>query len=186
MINIAINENHRKLADIFAPQLNKGGHSNVPKKFSKSSSRLEQQYIGLYGEMAWFLYRDGDLDRFKNIMEAKIEIGKGDNGIDDTITKNNYTRKVDIKATYSISLDDFNDRIKNENINLLVPEREYRKDTIYVSACSIGKDKRNIENVIIYGWTINEKLNNKWKYSKDIYCVKPNDLFGAEKLKEIL
>ena len=71
MISIALNQEHIKFIEGRAPSLDIGGFSNLKKNDLSKASRLDYQYTGLYGELAWYMYRYGNYEKFKNILDFK-------------------------------------------------------------------------------------------------------------------
>src|SRR5271170_1819614 len=154
MINIALNEEHLKFIEGRAPSLDIGGFSNLKKKDLSKASRLDYQYTGLYGELAWYIHRNGDYNKFKTILDYKFDMCRknnvGDSGFDDSITHNNKTRFVDIKSTH------IEDEKRIPYLNLVIPPREFHKNMIYVCAFTVGKDRRKVDKVVLTGWCIDE------------------------------
>lgn len=181
MINISLNEEHLKFIEGRAPSLDIGGFSNLKKKDLSKASRLDYQYTGLYGELAWYIHRNGDYNKFKNVLDYKFDACRknnvGDSGFDDSITSNEKTRLVDIKSTH------IEDRKRIQFLNLVIPPREFHDNMIYVCAFTIGKDRRKVDEVILAGWCINEDVHKKWKYDNTKYCVPVADLRDMRELE---
>lgn len=169
MIDVTIQEEHLKFVETRAPSLDIGGFSNLKTKDLTKASRLDYQYTGLYGELAWYIHRHGNYDKFKEVLDYKfISCRKnniGDSGFDDSITHNSKTRLIDIKSTH------IEDEGRIKFLNLIIPPREYHNNMIYVCAFTIGKNRRQIDKVILAGWEINECITEKWKYDDSKFCV---------------
>lgn len=180
MISIALQEEHLKFIEGRAPSLDIGGFSNLKKKDLTKASRLDYQYTGLYGELAWYMHRHGSYDKFKSILDYKFETCRkhnvGDSGFDDSITHNNKTRLVDVKSTH------VEDEKRIKFLNLVIPPREFHENMIYVCAFTIGSDRRKVDKVILAGWEINECVTEKWKYDNTKFCVPISDLRDMKEL----
>jgi hypothetical protein len=184
MIEVALNDNNRSFIKKYANYQNIGGFSNLAKTDLSKASRLDFQMTGVAGEAGWFLYRYNNLDKLTSILDYKFNtlrpIGKGDNGFDDSITHNNKTRYVDIKSSHIEN----KERIKF--LNLVIPQREFHDNMIYVCAFTIGKDRRNVNSVILAGWAITEDVHKKWAYDNSKYCVPVGDLRDIKELDEYI
>lgn len=184
MISISINEEHLKFVESKAPSLDIGGFSNLKKQDLNKASRLDFQFSGLFGELAWYLHRDGNYDRFKAVLDYKFNTCRkkniGDSGFDDSITNNGKTRLVDIKSTH------VEDTARIKYLNLVIPPREFHQNMIYVCAFTVGKDRRNIDRVILSGWEINECITDKWKYDNSKLCVPTSKLRPMEELEQYI
>jgi hypothetical protein len=180
MIYVPLGKEYFKLIESRAPSLDIGGFSNLDKKDLSKASRLDYQYTGLYGELAWYLYRYGNPHKFVDVLDDKFAKlrpqNKGDNGFDDSITHNNKTRLLDVKSTYVEN----KERIKY--LNLVIPQREFHNNMIYVCAFTVGKDRRNIDEVVLAGWCIDEDVHKKWKYDNSKFCVPIKDLRDIKEL----
>ena len=53
-------------------------------------------------------------------------------------------------------------------------------------AFAVGKDRSNVDNVILAGWEINECINKRWKYDETKWCVPVKDLRPMEDLNEYI
>lgn len=184
---IKINQEHRDFVTKYAPGQDIGGFSNLSSADLKKSSRLGFQYTGIYGELAWYIYRYGSYDKLHKLLEYKFETlrptKQGDGGFDDQITHNGLTRLIDIKTTHIVDEDQV------PKLNLVIPEREYHTNMIYVCAFTLGEDKndrKNIEKVILAGWCANENVTNRWRIDPNKYAVNVNDLRNLDVLKKIL
>ena len=179
-----ITSEHRDFVARYAPGQDIGGFSNLSKNDLSKASRLDFQYTGIYGELAWYLYRYGNLDKLQNLLEQKFRElrpqRKGDDGLDDIVTHNGKTRNIDIKSSYVPNVD------KIQYLNLVVPEREYHPDMIYVGAFTVGSDRRNIDQVMLAGWCANEHITRRWKVDPKKFCVSVQDLRDLSVLKKIL
>lgn len=184
MISVGLNEDHFKLIESRAPSLDIGGFSNLKKKDLSKASRLDYQYTGLYGELAWYLYRYGNYEKFKNILDYKFDVCRknniGDSGFDDSITHNNKTRYLDIKSTH------VEDEGRIKFLNLVIPPREFHENMIYVCAFTVGRDRKHVDKVVLSGWCINEDVHKKWTYDSTKYCVPIKDLRDITELEEYI
>ena len=63
-MKIKVSNEMKEIANTYAPKLNIGGRSNLSKERLAKVPRLEFQYTGLYGELAWYQYRYNDLSKF--------------------------------------------------------------------------------------------------------------------------
>ena len=184
---IKINQEHKDFILKYAPGQDIGGFSNLSPDDLKKSSRLGFQYTGIYGELAWYIYRYGSYQKlgelldfkFKNLRPAK----KGDDGFDDKVEKNGLTRLIDIKSTH------VSDKEWIPKLNLIIPEREYHKNMIYVCAFTVGNDSNdrlNVNEVILSGWCANEHVVNRWSKDPKKYAVPVSNLKKLSVLKKIL
>lgn len=183
MENIKISKKEKDFVKKYANYQNLGGFSNLSSNDLKKASRYDFQLTGLYGEVAWYLYRYNSYDKLKDLLEYKyinLNFGKGDGGEDDKITHNGITRLIDIKSSYITNLD------KISRLNLIIPEKEFHKNIIYVCAFTIGETRENIDEVYLAGWTPNEDVTQKWFYDPKKYCVKIPNLRNLSSLKKIL
>jgi hypothetical protein len=183
-ITIKINKEHTNIVHKYGICQTIGGYSNLNKSDLSKASRLEYQYTGIYGELAWHLYRRGNTNTLVSLLEHKFATlrpaGKGDNGFDDSITANGKTRLVDIKTSH------VEDIAKIQYLNLVIPQREYHQNMIYVCAFTVGKNRSNVDSVILAGWEINECINKRWKYDSAKWCVPVKDLRQMEELDEYI
>ncbi len=181
-ITIDITPEQRALVSKYAIKQTLGGLSNLPRSDLAKASREHFQYTGLYGESAWHLFRYGNLDNLVKTLDYKnAELApqrKGDGGWDDEITFRGITRQVDIKTSHSSS--EYID-----NLNLIVPKREYHSDTLYVLAFTIGKDRTNPDKTILAGWAPNEAVTKVWRASEpDKLCVPVTELRNLQYLRK--
>lgn len=180
MIDVVLNKEHLSFVDSRAPSLDIGGFSNLKKKDLTKASRLDYQYTGLYGELAWYLHRYGDYNKFQHILDYKLEICRknniGDSGYDDSITHNNKTRYLDIKSTH------VDNEVRINNLNLVIPPREFHDNMIYICAFTVGKTRRAVDKVVLTGWCINEDVHKKWEYDKTKFCVPVRELRDIKEL----
>ena len=186
-IEIEIKPEHIELVSKYSPHQTIGGVSRLDPEDLAKSSRLGFQHTGIYGELAWHLFRRGNTDELVKTLEHKFATlrpgRKGDEGEDDTITHNNITRKVDIKTSH------ITDEEQIPKLNLVIPEREYHTNMIYVAAFTIGNskdDRLNIDRVILAGWCINENVKDRWRYDDKKFAVRVPDLKPLSSLKRIL
>lgn len=184
MHTILISKEHREFVESQAPRLDIGGFSNLASNDLSKASRLDYQYTGLYGELAWYLYRYNSFNKLKDLLDFKFENCRknniGDSGFDDSITFNNKTRFIDVKTSHVSAVD------KIKHLNLVIPKREYHDNMIYIGAFSVGKDRRNVDEVVIAGWCFNEEVKEKWKYDSNKFCVNVSKLHNLKSLDEIL
>jgi hypothetical protein len=184
---IEINQEHKDFVAKYAPGQDIGGFSNLSVTDLKKSSRLGFQYTGIYGELAWYLYRYGNYEKLRRLLEHKFETlrpaHQGDGGFDDQITHNGFTRLIDIKTTHIV------DEEQIFKLNLVIPEREYHINMIYICAFTIGEnksDRLNVDRVILAGWCANEGVVNRWHIDPNKYAVTVNHLRNLSALKKIL
>lgn len=179
MIEIIITDEHKLFIAKEAPKLDLGGFSNLSSNDLKKASRLDFQYTGLFGELAWNIFRHNSINKMKDLLEFKEKTlnKKGDQGFDDFLTYKNQTRFVDIKTSHTDSIS------KISSLNLIIPEREFHHNMIYVAAFSIGQSRRNVNKVILAGWAFSEDIKEKWFFDSSKFCVKVNDLRPISKLK---
>lgn len=184
MIIILPKQEHHALIANHAPNLDIGGFTNLAQKDISKASRLDFQYTGLYGELAWYLYRFGNAEKFKNVLDHKFNTCRknnvGDAGFDDSITFNNKTRFVDVKSTH------IDNQKRIASLNLVIPPREMHDDMIYVCAFTIGKSRRDVDSIVICGWEINECIHKKWKYDPNKYCVPTNELRPIKDIEQYI
>lgn len=184
---IKINQEHRDFVAKYAPGQDIGGFSNLSSSDLKKSSRLGFQYTGIYGELAWYIYRYGDYSKLGELLDYKFAnlrpTKQGDGGFDDKITHNGFTRLVDVKSTH------VTDKEWISKLNLVIPEREYHENMIYVCAFTVGpssEDRLNVNEVILTGWVANEHVVDKWVKDPKKYAVKVPNLKKLPALKKIL
>jgi hypothetical protein len=186
-VEITITPEHRAFVEKWSPIQTLGGMSNLDPSDLGKSSRLGFQHTGIYGELAWQLFRRGNIDTLQKLLDHKsatLGLGKrGDNGYDDEITHNGKTRLVDIKTSH------ITDEAQIPKLNLVIPEREYHTDMIYVAAFTIGsskEDRLNIDKVILAGWCINENVKERWRYDDKKFAVRVPILKPLTSLKQVL
>ena len=184
MLKITFSDNDKELIKSFAPKFDIGGYSNLSKNDLAKASRLDFQYTGLYGELAWNIFRYKSSERFKDLLDYKFDTCKkastGDFGFDDSITANNKTRYIDIKSSYS------KDEERIKYLNLIVPQKEYHPNMIYIAAFTIGKSRTDIDYAIISGWCINEDLKTKWKLDPNKFSMETSKLRPIDDLKQYI
>jgi len=186
MIEVKVEQFHRNFIEQNAHRQNLGGFSNLASNDLGKSSRLGFQYTGLYGELAWQIFRRGNIDFLRKLLDHKsatLGLGKkGDNGYDDEITHNGHTRFIDVKTSH------ITDETQIPRLNLVVPEREYHQKMIYVAAFTIGKsstDRLDVGKVVLAGWIPNEKVVDRWPYDAKKYAVKVPDLRSLSALQKL-
>lgn len=180
---VEIRQEHRDLVSKYAIKQTIGGFTNLSSSDIKKATREHFQYTGLYGEAAWHTFRYGNLNKLRDLLDMKYEVcrenGIGDGGYDDHITKNGHTRIIDIKSSHREAND-------VHRLNLIVPKREYHENTIYVAAFTIGKDRINVDSVILAGWVNNERVIKPWRQDEpDKKCVPVSELRDINILKKI-
>jgi len=182
MIIIEITDEQRELVKKYAIKQTIGGLSNLPPSDLAKASREHFQYTGLFGEASWHIFRFGHLNNLINTLDYKnkelASSRRGDGGWDDEITFRNITRQVDIKTSHSTT--DYID-----NLNLIVPKREYHQNTIYVLAFTIGKSRIEPDKVILAGWVPNESVIKVWRKDDPTkLCVPVSELRNINSLKK--
>lgn len=182
MFEVEIDDKYRGIIEKYANEFNIGGYSNLGKADLSKSSRLGYQFTGLFAELGWRLFRGSSIDDFVSMLEYKVQVCKpnkiGDDGYDDHITHNNFTRKVDVKGTHVTDID------KIQYLNLIIPEREFHKNMIYVGAFTYGSTRENVTKVYLAGWTISECITKRWGYDEKKFCVPVRDLRDINRLKK--
>ena len=184
MITIDVNEEHIKFINKYAEYQTIGGFSNLSKSDLSKASRLNFQKTGVAGELAFYLYRYNSYKKLESILDSKFKnlrpAGKGDGGFDDSLTFNNKTRLIDIKSSH------VEDEKKIQYLNLIIPEREFHTNLIYVAAFVVGPNRENPKKVILVGWAINEDVHKRWKYDPNKYCVPVSDLRDMRELEQYI
>lgn len=185
-VNVKIEKQHIDLANKYGNYQNIGGYSNLNKFDLSKTSRLAYQFTGIFGEISWHIYRRGNTDTLTKLLEHKFATlrptRKGDDGYDDELTHNNLTRKVDIKTSH------ITDQSQIPKLNLVIPEREYHTNMIYVAAFTVGsskEDRLNIDKVILAGWCINENVKERWRYDDKKFAVRVPNLKPLSILKRL-
>jgi hypothetical protein len=183
---ISMTDEYKEFVNKMAPLQTIGGLSNLDSNDLDKSSRLGFQYTGIYGELAWHLFRRGNFILLQEMLEEKHRTlrpkRKGDDGRDDEITFRGITRKVDIKTSH------ITDEEQIPRLNLVIPDREYHEMMIYVAAFTIGSDKNdrlNVDKVVLAGWCPNEQVKDRWKYDDKKRAVKVPNLRNLASLKTI-
>lgn len=181
MISINIPEKYNSFIDEYSKKLTLNGFSNLNEMDLSKSSRTDYQITGLYGEISFRIYRYGDADNLKSLVDKKLDYYKrtkqGDNGYDDEIIYNDKKRFIDVKTSHTDSED------KISRLNLIIPPRELHQDMIYVCAFTIGKNRRDINFVILAGWALTEDIKKKWGYDDTKFCVPVKDLRDMKELE---
>lgn len=184
---IKIEKEHIDFTSKYGENQNIGGFSNLSPDDLKKSSRLGFQYTGIYGELAWYIYRYGSSEKLAELLDFKFQNlrpnKKGDGGFDDKVEKNGLVRLIDIKSTH------VSDKDWIPKLNLIIPEREYHKNMIYVCAFTVGNnsnDRLNINEVILSGWCANEHVSDRWSKDPKKYAVPVSSLKKLSILKKIL
>ena len=186
MIEITITTDHQAFVAQYSPIQTLGGYSNLAAADLGKSSRLGFQHTGIYGELAWHLFRRGNIDVLRTTLDNKaatLGLGKkGDEGYDDEITHNGRTRRIDIKSSH------ITDEARIPKLNLVIPEREYHTNMIYVAAFTIGTsspDRLNVSKVILAGWVPNEAVVDRWYYDAKKFAVRVPNLRNLSALKKL-
>lgn len=179
---IEMKQEYRTLVEEYAPKQTIGGLTNLNSHDIAKATRQDFQYTGIYGEIAWHVFRYGKLDKLRETLDQKFKElrpkRKGDDGIDDLLTFRNITKKIDIKATHWRD-----DNI--DHLNLIVPKREYHENTIYVAAYTVGGDRQDPEKIILAGWANNERVTKIWRQDEpDKKCVPVSELRDMSLLKK--
>lgn len=184
MITVDVKDKYNDFIEEYSKKLDLGGFSNLSAGDLGKASRENFQKTGLYGEAAHFQYRYGGIEKLRSNLDKKLEhyykSGLGDAGKDDEITFNNKTRYIDVKTSH------ITDKGKIQYLNLVVPQREMHENMIYIAAFAYGKDRSNVEEVILAGWVINEDITERWFVDKVKWAVKVRDLRGMEELEKYL
>src|SRR5271157_1159154 len=109
METITITQEHRDFIAQYAPNQDIGGFSNLSKQDLGKATRHDFQLTGIAGELGFYLYRYGNYDKLKSLLDQKfVELRparKGDDGLDDIITHNGTTRYIDIKSSHVVNKD---------------------------------------------------------------------------------
>jgi hypothetical protein len=180
MIKINVKNKFSDFLEEYSKKLDLGGFSNLAADDLGKASRREYQETGLWGEIAVSMYRYGNIDQMKINLDKKLEFyyktGKGDSGKDDVVIYNNKTRFLDVKASHTSSEEKIN------YLNLVVPQREYHQNMIYVAAFTLGKSRTEIDDVVLAGFCFNEDIHKRWKYDESKMCVPVNELRKMEEL----
>lgn len=181
MITIAISEIDREFVDSYAIKQTIGGLSNLDPKDLGKSSREDFQKTGIYGELAHYSHRYGDYGRLKELLDYKFKTLRpkniGDNGFDDLLEFKGKKRFIDIKTSHC----EHESRIPS--LNLVIPIRELHNRMIYVAAFAVGKDRRNVEKVILAGWCFTEDIKERWRYDDRKFCVSVGKLRPMKELE---
>lgn len=182
MQTIKITTENKEFVKYYADIQNIGGLSNLSKEDLAKSSRLGFQFSGLYGEAAFYTWRYGDTAKLKKLLDFKAETLKpnryGDGGYDDDIVIDGVRKLIDIKASH------VNDINKIKYLNLIIPQREYHKNLIYVAAFVVGNDRFNANEVVLAGWEYSENITKKWSIDPAKYCVPFSDLRDLKELQK--
>jgi hypothetical protein len=184
MITIDVGQEYYSFVEKYAMHFTLNGYSNLNKTDLGKASRKEFQFTGLYAETGYYIYRYGSIDKLRELLDKKVEIlipaKKGDGGYDDSITKNGKTRFVDIKASHC------NDVGRIKYLNLVIPEREYHNNMIYIAAFTIGKSRENVDKVVLAGWAISEEIYKRWSIDPKKFCVPVSDLRDMIELEQYI
>lgn len=180
---IKITDDHKKFVGEYAIKQTIGGRTNLQTNDLAKASREHFQYTGLYGELAWHLFRYGNLDKLKSTLDYKYDYCRtnkvGDGGYDDHLTVGEVTRIIDVKSSHR-PVNDI------ERLNLIIPKNEYHENTIYVAAFSIGPSRVDVNEVILAGWANNERVTKIWRQDEpDKRCVPVTELRNLSALKKL-
>jgi hypothetical protein len=184
MITVEIDKQYSDFIYKYADKLTLNGFSNLSSSDLKKASRNEYQYTGLYGEVAWNVYRFGSIELMQNRLDIKIDnyykTGQGDGGFDDCIEHKGKKRNLDIKTSHC------NDSERIKYLNLIIPQREWHEQMIYIAAFSVGKDRKNVDKVILAGWCITEDIHKKWSFDNTKWCVPVTELRDMKDLDKYI
>lgn len=184
MITVQIDPKYLPLVENYAAKLDLGGRSNLSSSDLGKATRNEFQYTGLFGEIAYRQWLYGHADDLFPLLNDKLahyeKTSQGDNGRDDEITYNGFTRFVDVKSSHT------NDIRRIKNLNLIVPENEFHEKQIYIAAFTLGSSRIKIDQVILAGFCYSEDLWRKWPIDRSKFCVPVTELRDMERLKEKL
>lgn len=160
MIEIPVLPEYIAIAEEYAPKQTIGGLTNLNASDIAKASRQDFQYTGIYGEIAHHVVRYSSLTKLKETLDYKYKnlrpARKGDDGIDDLLTFRNITKKIDVKASHWPTND-------ISHLNLIVPQREYHENTIYIAAFTIGESRTSPTSIILAGWANNERITKIWR-----------------------
>jgi hypothetical protein len=184
MIEITFTKEHLEFAKIYAEKQTIGGFSNLASSDLKKASRYAFQITGVLSEAAFYIHRYGSIDKLKSLLDLKFETlrpaKKGDGGFDDSTTIDKKTRLIDIKGSH------VEDREKIKRLNLVIPEREFHQNMIYVCAFTVGKSREAPNCAILQGWVFNEDVKDRWYYDQNKYCVAVPKLKDMKELDRYL
>jgi hypothetical protein len=174
MIEIPFTKEHLEFAKVYAEKQTIGGFSNLASSDLKKASRYAFQITGVLSEAAFYIYRYGSIDKLKSLLDLKFETlrpaKKGDGGFDDSVVIDKKTRLIDIKGSHA------EDRDRIKRLNLVIPEREFHQNMIYVCAFTVGKSRETPDSAVLQGWVFNEEISKRWYYDQRKYCVAVPDL----------
>lgn len=184
MIEIPISKQDLEFVCKYAERQTIGGYSNLSKSDLSKASRNEFQWTGISAESAWYTYRYGNYDKLRELLDFKFNNlrpqRKGDGGFDDSITYNDKTRLIDIKASH------IENTKRIQYLNLIIPRREFHLNSIYLCAFTVGKTRTEIEKVILQGWVFNEDVHKKWPIDPNKFCVPVKELRPMEEMEQYL
>jgi hypothetical protein len=186
MIEIVIDEKYNSFIEEYSKKLDLGGYSNLNKTDLGKSSRRDFQKTGLFCELSWNLHRYGNIDLMHSRLDNKLEhykkSGKGDNGVDDTISYQGKERIIDIKGSHCQDAE----RIKY--LNLIIPQRERHENQkmIFIAAFTIGTDRSTIDKVVLAGWTYGEDVVSRWRVDESKWAVEVRNLSDMKELEKFI
>jgi hypothetical protein len=184
MIKIQFDQKHLEFAKVYAEKQTIGGFSNLKSFDLKKASRYSFQITGVLSEAAFYLHRYGSIDRLKDLLDLKFETlrpkKKGDGGHDDDVKIGKKTRLIDIKGSHT------DDPEKIQRLNLVIPEREFHENMIYVAAFTVGKERETPDYAILQGWEFSENITDRWHYDKNKWCVKVPKLKDMKELNKYI
>ena len=184
MISINIPSKYNTFIQEYSKKLTLNGFSNLNSNDLSKASRGDFQKTGLFGEIAFKIYKSGDATDLKNLIDKKLEhynkTGKGDDGFDDSITYKGITRLVDVKTSHT----DNENRINT--LNLVIPEREKHSNMIYVCAFTIGKTRIDIDKVVLAGWCYTHDIKKRWTIDVNKWAVPVKELRPMSELEKYI
>ena len=185
MITVQIDPKYLPLVENYAAKLDLGGRSNLSSSDSSARQLVMSSNIrvSLVKSPIVSGYMDTPMIFFHSSMYKLAhyeKTGQGDNGRDDEITYNGFTRFVDVKSSHT------NDIRRIKNLNLIVPENEFHEKQIYIAAFTLGSSRIKIDQVILAGFCYSEDLWRKWPIDRSKFCVPVTELRDMERLKKKL
>jgi hypothetical protein len=184
MIKIPFTKKHLEFAKVYAEKQTIGGFSNLKSFDLKKASRYSFQITGVLSEAAFYIHRYGSTDKLQELLDLKFEAlrpkKKGDGGFDDSIKIGKKTRLIDIKGSHTDDVE------KIQRLNLVIPEREFHENMIYVCAFTIGKEREEPDYAVLQGWVYNEDVKDRWYYDRNKYAVAVPNLKNMKELDKYI